>query len=259
MIKYLPGIATKVVCPACTAQLDAAGTKVQVLAAGKKIEAMPTTLALGAKAMIDGNTYTVLGAMVRADEEGSKWTEYLLYSTRATFFWLVETDDGWSRASVMSTWPTWQSTTAAKATLDHVDYAKLYDYDARVLFVAGAFNWRVAAGDVVRVYEFEHGQTSLSAELTASELTWSRSTPVAFDQLKAWFGSAVNGNGGAVPAKGKPTATTPATFLWWIFGLNLIPLIFNFGATLFYLIMAVLAIYLPAKYFTRTNKEKAKP
>ena len=50
------------------------------------------------------------------------------------------------------------------------------------------------------------------------------------------------------------TTRTPATFLWWIFGLNFIPLMFNFGSTLMYMIMAVLAIYLPANYFKGSDK-----
>jgi len=256
-IKYLPGLATKLVCPACAAQLDAAGPQAQVLAAGERVAKRPTTLTLGASANIDGSKYTVLGAMIRADEEGTEWTEYLLYSTRASFFWLVESDEGWSRATVVANWPTWTSTGAATATLDNVKYEKLYDYDATVVFAAGAFNWRVAAGDVVHVYEFEHGQTSLAAEMTASELTWSRSTPVAHDQVNAWFGKQKSGSGMPPPRQsGAPKSTrTPATFLWWIFGLNFIPLMFNFGSTLMFMIMAVLAIYLPANYFKGSDKE----
>jgi len=256
-IKYLPGLATKLVCPSCAARLDAAGPEAQVLVAGEKIAAVQTTLPLGATAMIDGSTYTLIGAMIRADEEGTQWTEYLLYSTRAAFFWLVETDEGWFRASVIANWPQWTSLAADSATLDHVKYQKLYDYDATVVFAAGAFNWRVAAGDVVHVFEFENGQTTLSAELTGAELTWSRSTPVAIDQLRAWFGKAFGGAAhaaGADKKAGKPA--TPATFLWWLFGLNFVPLMFNFGDTLWYLILGVLAIYLPAKYFANADKKK---
>ena len=253
-IKYLPGLATKLVCPACAAQLDAAGPQAQVLAAGEKVDSVRTTLPLGACAMIDGSSHTVIGAMIRADEEGTQWTEYLLYSTRAHFTWLVETDDGWSRANVMPAWPEWPSLSADSARVDAVDYHKLYDYDATVVFAAGAFNWRVAAGDVVHVFEFEHGSVTLSAELTAAELTWSRSTPVAYDQLKAWFGDALRGGASAAAAAGGAKSTTPVKFLWWLFGLNLVPLMFNFDTTLWYMIMAVLAIYLPGKYFTRGDK-----
>ena len=245
-IKYLPGITTALVCPACAAQLDAAGPQAQVLAAGEKVERERTTLTLGAQARISGAKYTVIGAMVRVDEELSEWTEYLLYSPRATFFWLVESEDGWYRASVLDTWPVWTSTASDTATLDSVAYEKLYEYQARVKFAAGAFNWRVAAGDQVRVIEFEYGPATLSAELTRDELTWSRSVPVAFDQVKAWFGTAVRGPG---RAKARPALTLPAggapKFLLWILGLNAAPLLLNFRATFLPVALGMLALYLP--------------
>lgn len=254
-IKYLPGVTTSLVCPSCQAQLDAAGPQAQILAQGEKVERLRTTIPLGAEANINGVDYQVIGAMVRIDSEQAEWTEYLLYNARASFFWLVETDEGWSRANVMSSWPEWRSLDADHADLDKVGYNKLYDYPATVKFAAGAFNWRVAAGDVVQVFEFESGQTKLAAELTGEELTWSRSTPVAFDQVKAWFGNGLRADPlRKMPADALPSSRSATKFLWWILGLNAIPLLFNFSGTFFYVVLALLAIYLPAKLF-----DKAKP
>ncbi|MES2130391.1 MAG: DUF4178 domain-containing protein [Pseudomonadota bacterium] len=252
-IKYLPGVTNHLVCPACSAQLDATRPEVEVIAAGKRVEERDFTLALGAKGKINGQDYQVIGAMVRADDENTEWTEYLLYNTRSAFFWLVETPEGWARANVMSTWPDASWIGAPSTSLDKVKFGKLYDYTARVVFAAGAFNWRVAAGDRVHVSEFEAGQTKLAAELTEAELTWSRSAPVAFDQLKAWFGSEVNPDRApVVTSKGSSTSTK---FLWWLLGLNAIPLIVNTGGSFMYLLVGALAIYLPAK-FLAGDKEK---
>jgi hypothetical protein len=254
-IKYLPGVTTSLVCPSCQAQLDAAGPQAQILAQGEKIERVRTTIPLGAEAKINGVDYQVIGAMVRADQEQTEWTEYLLYNTRASFFWLIETDEGWSRANVMASWPEWRALDADHADLDKVSYNQLYDYPATVKFAAGAFNWRVAAGDVVQVFEFENGQTKLAAELTGEELTWSRSTPVAFDQVKAWFGTALRSDPlRKMPGEALPSSRSATKFLWWILGLNAIPLLFNFSGTFIYVVLALLAIYLPAKLF-----DKAKP
>ena len=253
-INYLPGVTTNLVCPACSAQLDAAGPEATVLAAGASVERVLTTLQLGATANIQGGQYTVIGAMVRTDEEQTDWTEYLLYSTKNSFFWLVETAEGWSRAAVMPAWPEWRSLDADAATLDKVRYTKLYDYLATVKYAAGAFNWRVAAGDQVRVYEFESGQAKLAAELTASELTWSRSTPVAFDQIKAWFGDSVKGDGPANAGASSPLMATQMKFLWWILGLNAIPLLFNFGGSFWMILIALFALFYPAKYFQGDKK-----
>ena len=254
-IKYLPGVTTSLVCPSCQAQLDAAGPQAQILAQGEKVARVLTTIPLGAQANINGVDYQVIGAMVRADEEQTEWTEYLIYNTRASFFWLVETAEGWSRANVMSSWPDWRPLDPGHAELDKVRYNKLYDYSATVKFAAGAFNWRVAAGDVAQVSEFENAQAKLAAELTGEELTWSRSTPVAFDQVKAWFGNGLRIDPlRTMPAEALPSSRTATKFLWWIVGLNAIPLLFNFSGTFLYVVLALLAVYLPAKLF-----DKAKP
>ncbi|MDB5920439.1 MAG: hypothetical protein JWR40_4673 [Massilia sp.] len=262
-IKYLPGVTTSLVCPSCQAQLDAAGPQAQILAQGEKVERVRTTVPLGAIAKVSGIEHQVIGVMVRADDEGSEWTEYLLYNTRSAFFWLVEADGAWSRADVMSSWPAWQSTSADRAEVGEVSYRKLYDYPATVRFAAGAFNWRVAAGDVVHVFEFESGQAKLAAELTGQELTWSRSTPIAFDQIAAMFGNALRVDPlRARPQRNASSEALPSNaatkFLWWILGLNAIPLLFNFSGTFFYVVLALLAIYLPAKLFAPGGKVQAK-
>jgi hypothetical protein len=258
-ISYLPGVTTSLVCPACSAQLDAAGPEATVLAAGARVDAMNLTLALGLKGSISGDTYTVIGAMVRADEEGERWTEYLLYGAKGGFFWLAETGEGWFRAQVLDDWPLWYALSSPSVTLENNTYSKLYDYEATVISAAGAFNWRVAAGDKVRVYEFEKDQASLSAELTDSEMTWSKSTPVAYDQLKAWFGKGMTG---ARPERlagedaAKPAYGTQMKFVWWILGLNAIPLLANFGLSLVFLIIALIALFIPAGYFQNEGDNK---
>ena len=255
-ITYLPGVTTTLVCPECAAQLDAAGPQATILAKGETVDRVLTTLTLGAKGNINGSEHTIIGAMVRADEEGETWTEYLVFSTRDSFFWLVETDEGWSRSQVLSSWPQWQSLSSSTAKLDNVSYDKLYDYTATVQFAAGAFNWRVNVGDAVQVFEFESGQNSLAAELTASELTWSRSSPVAFDQVKAWFGNGLKGD--APVASASPAGTLNSTqmkFVWSILGLNIIPLLFNFSGSFWVVIVALIALYYPASYFQGKDKE----
>ncbi|RJG24432.1 DUF4178 domain-containing protein [Massilia cavernae] len=256
-IKYLPGVTTQLVCPACAAQLDAAGPQAQVLQAGEKVERVRTTLPLGATANISGTPYTIIGAMTRQDDEGTEWTEYLLYSTRGPFFWLAETDGGWSRADVLDTWPAWSWTGADNVTLDKASYDKLYEYPSRVNWAAGAFNWRVAAGDQLRVYEFALGQATLSAELSDEELSWSRSTPVAFDQVKTWFGANVRGGAPMTPpASAERAGAGAGKFLMWLLMLNVIPLLFNFGASYLPVAIGALALYLPRKFFASESKEK---
>lgn len=250
-IKYLPGLTASLVCQSCQTQIDAASPKAEVIAIGERQEKEYFTLPLGASGKLGNQDFTVIGVMRRADDEGNGWTEYLLYGSRNGFVWLVETEDGWSRASVMDRWPEANVLDSQTVRYDGADYNKLYDYNSVVTYAAGAFNWRVQVGDHTHVYEYKRQQARLAAELTTSELGWSHSTPIAWDQLKAWFGDAVKGeekaSGALAQDSGKDRYKRSAkNWMIGILALNAIPLLFNFGGTFGPTFMAVLALYLPA-------------
>lgn len=261
-IQYVPGVTTTLVCPACAARLDASGPEATVLAAGERASVPAMSLKLGAKASIGGGVQsTLIGAMVRADDEGEEWTEYLLFNPKTGFLWLIETDEGWFQSTVQPEWPEWASLQADVARLQNVSYRKLYDYDSTVVHAAGAFNWRVAAGDRTHVYEFEQGETTLAAEVTGEEMTWSRSTPVDEAKVNSWFGKAGPARASA-PLADSPSAaksamySTQMKFLWWILGLNAIPLLLAFGDTFLITVGAIIALFYPAKYF-QGDKDKS--
>ncbi len=243
-IRYLPGLAANCVCPSCSTRMDASSPKVEVLLKGEEHERVSFSLSLGAVAKIGAQSYTVLGAMRREDDEGERWDEYLLYSTQGPFFWLVETSEGWSRSQVMDDWPAPPLPSMQAVQVDGVSYTRTWDYPARVVYAAGAFNWRVRAGDVVKVTEYEHGQNGLAAEYTDEELSWSRSSPVAQDQVLSWFGLAK-----PAEAKTDKKALSHSDIAWrallWILGLNVIPLIFNFTGTIFLVAVGLVALFLP--------------
>ncbi|NVD70719.1 DUF4178 domain-containing protein [Duganella sp. BJB488] len=256
-IKYIPGVTATLVCPACHAQIDAASPKAEVLAAGERVAAVPMTIELGATARINNQDFTIIGMMRRADDEGTQWNEYLMYGTRAGFSWLVETDEGWSGSNVMAEWPVAYAPGAPEVTVDRSRFSRLYDYGSVVTFAAGAFNWRVAAGDRTRVEEFSAGQIRLAAESTDQEMTWSRSSPVSADQLKAWFGDKFKGRVGAPAASkgGKRRYRDTAKFIiWFMLAINAIPLLMNFSGTWFLSLLGAAAIYLPAWFMDNEDK-----
>lgn len=253
-IKYLPGLTSTLLCPSCHAQLDAASPKVQVLQAGERLEAMRPSLELGAMARMNQQEFRVTGFMVREDDEGTRWTEYLMYGNRSGFSWLVETDEGWYRANVMSEWPAWDGGDYARQ--DKASFKKLYSYGARVVYAAGAFNWKVQAGDTVHVTEFEQGQVRLAAELAQEELTWSRSTPVPYDQLKALFGTSLRGKEPAPKTRpGSPKSTAKKAIMVML-ALNLVPILLSFSGAFFYNLIGALAIFLPALFIESQGKDQ---
>ena len=186
---YTPGATTHLVCPSCRAQIDTSGAVAEVIAAGERVAAVKTTLELGARATIDREPWTLIGLMRReeiGEGEDSRWTEYLLYSEKQGFRWLIETSEGWDSAEVLDDWPQWDG--GSQATLPEGSYKKLYDYGARVVYAAGAFNWRVAVGDTVRVTDYSSGNRKLSMEASDEEITWSRSGSLGEEQVMEWFG-----------------------------------------------------------------------
>jgi predicted RNA-binding Zn-ribbon protein involved in translation (DUF1610 family) len=258
-IKYLPGVTATLVCPACHAQIDAASPKAEVLAAGERVASVPMTIELGATARINNQDFTIIGMMRRADDEGTQWNEYLMYGPRAGFSWLVETDEGWSGANVMSEWPAWYAPGAPTVTVDKSQFSRLYDYGSVVTFAAGAFNWRVNVGDRTRVEEFAAGHIRLAAETSEQEMTWSRSSPVPADQLKAWFGNQFKGRVGAPSvARGgndKRRYRNAAKYIiWFMLAINAIPLLMNFSGTWFLSLIGAAAIYLPAWFMDNDSK-----
>lgn len=251
-VDFVPGVTIHIVCPSCRAEVDTTTKTAVVREASRRMQANSTTVELGAKAMIAGSPYQVIGVMKRRDNEGSSWTEYLMHNPGKGFMWLVETDEGWFRAQVLDEWPAWQR--GETASLGNQAYRKECEYNATVTFAAGAFNWRVHAGDTVRVTEFSLSKKSLAAELTANELTWSQSTPVPADQIRAWFGTAVKAE--KLPPK-TPILTIAKYFLIGLLTFNFIPLMLEFGHTWKYMLFASAAIYLPAWGINLMNDERS--
>jgi hypothetical protein len=103
-------------------------------------------------------------------------------------------------------------------------------------------------GDTVQVVEYERGTSRLAAERTPEELTWSRSTPVAFDQVRAWFQADVAALR-RLPAAPRPAKQGQAvTFMWWVLGLNAIPLMLNFSGTILWVVLGLIALFVPPRF-----------
>ena len=190
--------------------------------------------------------------MRRTDDE-SEWSEYLLYSPGKRFLWLIETDDGWQRAEVLDRWPVWDS--IDRVTLQQLSFQRSYEYDSRVVCAAGSFNWRVKVGDAVHVREFVNGPIRLAAETSAEEMTWSRSSVIAADQVWAWFGKLTKPVT-ASASEDEPVAgyrSTARRILFPMFLVNAIPVLLSPGRALIYTLLAAAAIYLPAYLLDSSN------
>jgi hypothetical protein len=241
-VHYSPGMTSHFICPSCHASVDVSSSTAVVLAAGQKLAAAPFTLELGTSINVDGTSYTLLGALRRAEvqDPSSSWSEYLLYGAGRGFIWLVETSEGWQRTEVLNEWPAWPD--AEHAQLQGRTYRRFASYAAQVTYALGAFNWRVAVGETAQVAEFRDGQVTLAVEATSEEMGWSRSRQLPLDQVRAWFGESVHAEIHEHPSYRR----TARLILIGLMVVNAIPLLLATGSTFFFVIIAALAIYLPA-------------
>jgi hypothetical protein len=258
-IKYQAGMAMHIVCPSCHAEVDCSADKALVLQKHEEIARVATTLSLGDTGTIDTIQYSVIGLMKCRDpdpEEPSEWIEYLLFNAREGFLWLVESSEGWDRVEVLNEWP--KSLSSDTLSFREQQYKKLYEYDAIVLYAAGAFNWRISIGDKTHLADYAKGDQKLSAETTAQEITWSASKKVSAQQVASWFGkapAAVQSQSGA----GKPSVlSTRAAIIYSILVAVLnVPISFASGRRgLVVILVALLLIWAPvaiSRYFSNAS------
>ncbi len=246
-VNVVPGLTVHIVCPSCHAQVDTSESVAKVLSAGAQVAAVNFTVPLGSEAVLDSTRYSVIGAMRRADDEGSEWSEYLLYAPGKKFIWIVETEDGWQRVEVLDRWPAWDG--SDRVMLDNFWFVKSSEYGATVKFAAGSFNWRVSVGDSVRVIEFSGGTLRLAAEISAEELNWSRSSKLPLDQVRAWFGGHVN----VTEVPHPPHIQSARRILIAFLAFNAIPLLFATSNSLPYALLGAAAIYIPAWVLDRMD------
>ncbi len=184
-VTYQSAVATQAHCASCGTSLDMSGDKATILTAHRTEIKPKHALPLGAIATMEGKKWTVIGLMVRRDEDGAGWVEYLLYHQTLGFQWLIESTDGWFSVSVLNELPTTQSQRIQWAGKT---YQQESVYLATVLYAEGAFNWRVTIGETARVTEYTSGQQGLARKVTDTELTWSASKAVTPKQIGEWFG-----------------------------------------------------------------------
>ncbi|WP_406868976.1 DUF4178 domain-containing protein [Paraburkholderia fungorum] len=181
------GVANYVICGSCHAGVDCSAEQAMLFSKKRSVETIETALQLGAGATFDGVKYTVLGLMrCRTSDAESSWDEYLLHNLERGFLWLVHSEGSWERVDVLNRWPMigqdGQVLEAGKT------YRERERYDAEVMYVAGAFNWRVQVGDKTSITDFAWRDFKMTRETTADEIVWSRAKPLSNSKVAERFG-----------------------------------------------------------------------
>ncbi|RPH43296.1 MAG: DUF4178 domain-containing protein [Burkholderiales bacterium] len=203
-VRYVPKLAANVTCRQCKSELSgrSEGLVLEVERADRAER--PTWLALGDAGERDGERWTVIGILARrAAEDPQEWTEYLLYSPKAGFRWIVHASGRFQWVEVLNEAP---EVAGAGARVRGESYTRNDAYDSITTWVAGSFNWRPKVGDRAHVTEFVRGsgdgRRTLTLERSDTEATWSLAVDAPAGPLGAAFGKA------AAP---KATAAVAAT------------------------------------------------
>jgi hypothetical protein len=191
-----PDKTERVTCPNCDSLLDVNQGNLSYLKSLTPPANPPNFVApIGAEgAFPDGNTYKIIGAMVRSvtiEGETYYWHEYLLYNPMIGFRWLVHSDNHWNFVEPINNADVENPqnyAAGAKVKYGGRTFKIFQDAAAVVEYVKGEFYWRVEQGETVRAVDYIAPPQMLSLEMTANEMNWSLGTYMSNDQIENMFG-----------------------------------------------------------------------
>jgi len=139
--------------------------------------------------------------MSGSSDEAEAWREYLLYNRQEGFAFLVDTNEGWSVARVLTGVP---EVRGQSAKWYGTTYARRWTYTSETTYVLGEFYWKVEANQRTQHEDYEGSASGhrafLSKESTANETTWSAGESIPAPMVAQVFG--LDANAGAQLQRG---------------------------------------------------------
>jgi hypothetical protein len=183
---HAPGQSLSYACRACGALVEENHQGLRVLKKASQSMLWKPLLELGSKNKFRGETWKVLGFMVRSDASGDYiWSEYLLFNPYQGFRWLTESQGHWNFLHMTRHRPS--SSLGTTITWGGHRYRLFLKGKARVKFVLGEFYWRVKIGDEVNVRDYIAPPDILSCEDDGIEEMWSAGTYVEPEDIEKAF------------------------------------------------------------------------
>jgi hypothetical protein len=174
---HAPGQSLSYACRACGALVEENHQGLRILKKASQSMLWKPLLELGSKNKFRGETWQVIGFMVRSDGSGDYiWSEYLLFNPFQGFRWLTESQGHWNFLHMTRHRP--KSTLGTSISWGGRRYRLFLKGKARVKFVLGEFYWRVKIGDEVTVKDYVAPPDILCSEEDGTEEMWSAGTYV---------------------------------------------------------------------------------
>lgn len=214
-------------CPSCGSLIDlSAGIGAELRHALQHDPVRPQ-IPLGSQGRLEGADWQVVGFQHRSgqeagDDERFGWQEYLLYSRKAGFAFLVDSTAGWSMVRATHGQPK-LSKNGETANYMARHYQLESRYTATTTYALGEFYWPVKAGQTTRNADYLHpsSKATLSQEIENRESTWSHGTAISAQTLAQAFGvPQLRGSAEVSPLSGSrfslPVLVFGAVLLWML-------------------------------------------
>lgn len=195
------GVSVNLICEHCGTTLDATDPDVKIIAQAASAMAQPE-ISLGARGVIDGTQWEVVGYLERSDGEGL-WSEYLLFNPYIGYAFLLDDGNRFSLGRLLDRLP---GAGRFGLNFEGDEYGKFgAAYGTWVKFVVGEFYWRVAVGEQVRVTDYVRPGRMLSCEENDGERTWTLLTMLDRGVAETAFGIQKRGRSSDTPAPHEPS------------------------------------------------------
>lgn len=208
------GHTVSAICEHCSTVIDTANENFAIIKKARE-RTLDTALPMGAKGILQGVKWEVIGYMERKDlAYQAYWDEYLLFNPYFGFRFLVQSDHHWSLARVI------KQTVAGigrdnEVTLEREKFQVFNRGRASVEYVKGEFYWRVRKGDQDEYADYIAPPRMLSMEKSADEINLSISDYLLPAEVEQAFGV-------SLPKREGIAANQPGPFapglggVWWI-------------------------------------------
>jgi hypothetical protein len=166
------GLSMSAVCAGCGTILDTSHPTVALINSAKVRQHVAPLIPIGRRGRLRGTDHECIGFMVRKDNWGHSWHEYLLFNPFAGFRWLVTYQGHWSFVNTRLSEP---PASAGDISVEGRTYRRFSEGTAEVRYVIGEFYWQVRLREQTTVKDYVAPPFVLSCEGYSglSEVTWS--------------------------------------------------------------------------------------
>jgi hypothetical protein len=207
------------VCSHCSTLIDTANDNFKIIKQEHEAS-RETDIPLGAKGVLDGIKWEVIGYVEKKDKSYmSYWDEYLLFNPYFGFRFLVQAEGHWNLASVIKRYEPLAGS-ASEIELDGEKFSVYCRGQSVVEYVKGEFYWRVRKGDEDTYVDYIAPPKMLTVEKSRQEVTETLAEYIEPEVVAKAFGIELQKKSGISPNQPAPFYGSLSK-IWQVTGLSI--------------------------------------